>query len=146
MSGQLGVLRIISERAAIAPLRKVGPRLMVMLANQIMNVPNRTHWGESSSMGPETRYSSSSPPCSGKTGESLSTVVSMFTVDTVTKSRKAVSTRLHLRIGSQRRTLKPSGSRMAARPQSTIPWWKRRPCDQLPAGKSNEKKRRKIFE
>ena len=30
---------------AIAPLRKVGPRLRVMLENQIMKIPNATHCG-----------------------------------------------------------------------------------------------------
>jgi hypothetical protein len=33
MSGQEGLLRWISELAANAPLRKVGPRLIVMLEN-----------------------------------------------------------------------------------------------------------------
>jgi len=33
MSGQEGLLRLLSELAASAPLRNVGPRLMVMLAN-----------------------------------------------------------------------------------------------------------------
>lgn len=62
------------------------PRLIVMLANQIMNVPKSTHCGESISRGAERSSSSSSP--SGNTGESLSTVVNMFTVDTVTWGKK----------------------------------------------------------
>ena len=42
---------------------------------------------------------SASSSFSGKTGLSFSTVVSIFTVDTVTKSKKAVSTREHLFTG-----------------------------------------------
>jgi hypothetical protein len=75
-----------------------------------------------------TSSSCSSP---GKTGESLSTVVSMLTVETVTSSRKAVSTREHLLTGWQRRMLIPRGSRMAALAQSTIAWWNSSPCDHL---------------
>ena len=29
----------------MAPLRNVGPRLRVMLENQMMNTPKATHWG-----------------------------------------------------------------------------------------------------
>lgn len=61
------------------------PRLIVMLANQTMTVPKRTHCGESMRSGAERSSSSSSP--SGNTGESFSTVVSMFTVETVTCQR-----------------------------------------------------------
>jgi hypothetical protein len=86
---------------------------------------------------PLIRDSLTSSSCSspGKTGESLSTVVSMLTVETVTKSRKAVSTREHLLTGWQRRMLIPRGSRMAALAQSTIAWWNSNPCDHLWAHK-----------
>lgn len=102
---------------------------MMTLANQIMNVPNKTHWGESISNGPLT--SSSSLPSSGNMGESFRTIVSMLIVDTVTSRRKAVSSRVHFRIGSQFSMLNPNGSRIAALPQSTTPWWNSSPCDQL---------------
>ena len=45
----------LSEAVAPSCLRKVGPRLTVMLANQIMNRPNPTHCGLScahKSLGP----------------------------------------------------------------------------------------------
>lgn len=101
------------------PDKKVGPKLMVMDANHIMNVPNRTHWGESIRRG--ASVSSVSPSSSGNTGESLRTVVNMLTVATVTRSRKAVSTREHLCTGWQWRIDIPSGMRSAARAQSTAP-------------------------
>lgn len=81
-----------------------------------------THWGLSISIG---RASSSSS--SGKTGASLSTVVNRLTVETVTRSRNAVSTSEHLLTGLQCRIEVPRGMRMAARAQSTMAWWKRRP-------------------
>ena len=85
-------------------------------------MPNMTHWGLSISIG---RASSSSS--SGKTGASLSTVVNRLTVETVTRSRNAVSTSEHLLTGLQCRIEVPRGMRMAARAQSTMAWWKRRP-------------------
>ena len=85
-------------------------------------MPNMTHWGLSISIG---RASSSSS--SGKTGASLSTVVNRLTVETVTRSRNAVSTSEHLLTGLQCRIEVPRGIRMAARAQSTMAWWKRRP-------------------
>ena len=102
---------------------------MVILANQIINMPNKTHCGESMSRGAVSSESSSSS--SGNTGESLSTVVSMLTVDTVTSSRNAVSTREHLLTGWHLKMLIPSGINMAARAQSTSAWWNSRPCDHL---------------
>lgn len=80
------------------PERNVGPKLIVIEANHIMNVPNRTHCGESIRRGASvivTSFSSSS----GNTGESFNTVVSMLTVATVTRSRKAVSTKEHFCTG-----------------------------------------------
>ena len=85
-------------------------------------MPNMTHWGLSISIG---RASSSSS--SGKTGASLSTVVSRLTVETVTNSRNAVSTNEHLLTGLQCKMDVPNGIKMAARAQSTIAWWNRRP-------------------
>jgi hypothetical protein len=61
----------------------------------------------------------------------LSTVVSMLTVDTVTSSRNAVSTREHLFTGWHLKMLIPNGISMAARAQSTSAWWNRSPCDHL---------------
>lgn len=82
--------------ASVLPDKNVGPKLMVIEANQIMKVPKRTHWGESMSNGAECSVSSSS---SGNIGESFRTVVSIFTVATVTRSKKAVSTREHFCTG-----------------------------------------------
>ena len=106
-----------SALAARAPLRKVGPRLMVMEENQIMNRPKLTHWGLSF-----RRDSVSSESSSGRMGASLRTVVSRLTVETVTSRRKVVSTRAHLLIASQRNIDLPMGSKIAARAQSTTAW------------------------
>ena len=55
----------------MAPLRKVGPRLRVMLENQMMNTPKATHWG------PFLRILSESLPISsGNIGVLSSTQVS----------------------------------------------------------------------
>ena len=88
-----------------------------------MNMPKMTHCGLSMSMGSASSPSSSS----GRTGASLSTVVSRLTVETVTRSRKAVSTKEHLLTGWQLRMEVPRGMRIAALEQSTTAWWKRRP-------------------
>ena len=85
-------------------------------------MPNTTHCGLSISM---CRASSSSS--SGKTGASLSTVVSRLTVETVTSNRNAVSTNEHLLTGLQCKIDVPNGIKMAARAQSTTAWWNRRP-------------------
>lgn len=111
------------------PDRNVGPRFMVIDANQIMKVPKRTHCGESIRSG--TFIMSESLSSSGNTGESFKTVVSMFTVATVTNSKNAVSTREHFWTGWQLRMDIPSGNNKAALAQSTTPWWKRRPWDHL---------------
>ena len=71
MMGQLGSAMMSSELAASPPLRKVGPRLIVMLANQIMNRANTTHWLLSVSS-----TVMSSMESSGTMGVLLSTVVS----------------------------------------------------------------------
>ena len=83
----------------------------------IINMPNTTHCGLSISM---CRASSSSS--SGKTGASLSTVVSRLTVETVTSNRNAVSTNEHLLTGLQCKIDVPNGIKMAARAQSTTAW------------------------
>ena len=111
-----------SALAARAPLRKVGPRLMVMLENQIMKRPKLTHCGLSFS-----RESVSSESSSGRMGASLRTVVRRLTVETVTRSRKVVSTRAHLLMASQRNIDLPMGRRIAALAQSTTAWWNIRP-------------------
>lgn len=64
--------------------------------------------------------SSSSSSSPGKTGESLSTVVSMLTVETVTNNKNAVSTSEHLFTGWHLSILKPRGNSIAALAQSTI--------------------------
>ena len=92
------------------------------LTYHIINMPNTTHCGLSISM---CRASSSSS--SGKTGASLSTVVSRLTVETVTSNRNAVSTNEHLLTGLQCKIDVPNGIKMAARAQSTTAWWNRRP-------------------
>ena len=61
----------------------------------------------------------------------LNTMVSRLMVDTVTSSRKAVSTREHLATGSQSKMERPRGIKMAALEQSTNAWWNSRPCDHL---------------
>lgn len=118
-----------------SPDKNVGPKLIVIDANQIINVPNRTHCGESISSGASESAADEISPAasssSGKIGESLSTVVSMLTVATVTKRRKAVSTREHFWTGWQWRIETPRGRRRAALAQSTAPWWKSRPWDHL---------------
>ena len=111
-----------SALAARAPLRKVGPRLMVMLENQIMKRPKETHCGLSF-----RRERVSSVSSSGRMGASLRTVVRRLTVETVTRRRKVVSTRAHLLMASHRNIDLPMGSRMAARAQSTTAWWNIRP-------------------
>lgn len=95
---------------------------IVKSTHHIMNMPKKTHWGLSISMGIASSSSSS-----GKTGASFSTVVNKFTVETVTRSRKAVSTREHLFTGLQYRMEVPRGIRIAALAQSTIAWWNRSP-------------------
>ena len=52
----------------------------------------------------------------------MRTVVKRLTVDTVTSSRKAVSTREHLFTGLQWRIEVPRGMSMAALAQSTMAW------------------------
>ena len=91
--------------------------MMVMLENQIMKRPKLTHCGLSFS-----RESVSSESSSGRMGASLRTVVRRLTVDTVTRSRKVVSTRAHLLMASQRNIDLPMGRRMAALAQSTTAW------------------------
>ena len=49
------------------------------------------------------------------------------TVDTVTRRRKAVSTREHLLIASHKKIDLPMGSSIPARAQSTIAWWNIKP-------------------
>ena len=61
----------------------------------------------------------------------LNTMVSRLMVDTVTSSRKAVSTREHLATGSQSKMERPRGIKMVALEQSTNAWWNSRPCDHL---------------
>lgn len=97
----------------------MGPKLIVIDANQIINVPNRTHCGESIKRGTSDKESLSSS--SGNTGESFNTVVNIFTVATVTRRRKAVSTREHFCTGWQCNIETPNGSRSAALAQSTAP-------------------------
>ena len=117
--GHDGCSMCASALAASAPLRKVGPRLMVMLENQIMNRPKETHCGLSF-----RRERVSSESSSGRMGASLRTVVRRLTVETVTRRRKVVSTSAHLLMASQRKMDLPMGSRMAALAQSTTAWWK----------------------
>lgn len=93
---------------------------MVIEANQIIEVPNNTHCGESMSRGASVIILSASSS-SGKTGESFNTVVSIFTVATVTSNRNAVSTNEHLCTGWQWSIDVPRGSRRAALAQSTAP-------------------------
>ena len=66
-----------SALAARAPLRKVGPRLMVMELNQIMNNPNATHCGLSFTSSSVSMSASSRSL--GTTGVALRTVVSRLT-------------------------------------------------------------------
>ena len=47
----------------------------------------------------------------------MRTVVRRFTVETVTRSRKVVSTRAHLLMASQRKNDLPMGNNIAALPQ-----------------------------
>lgn len=84
--------------------------------------------GESISSG---NIKSVSSPHSGNTGLSFSTIVSILTVETVTNSKKAVSTKEHLFIGWHLRILEPSGKRMAALEQSMNAWWNNSPWDHL---------------
>ena len=100
----------------MAPLKNVGPKLIVIEANQIMKAPKRTHWGESIKS-PIVRKSESS----GVTGASFNTIVKRLIVETVTKRRNVVSKRLHLGSFSQLRMEFPMGRSKADRPQSTIP-------------------------
>lgn len=103
-------------------LLKPGPESKIICAHHIINMPNMTHWGLSINMGKASSSSSS-----GKTGASLSTVVSRLTVDTVTSRRNAVSTSEHLLTGLQCKMEVPRGIKMAARAQSTMAWWNKRP-------------------
>ena len=75
--GHEGSLICSSALAARAPLRKVGPRLMVMELNQIMNNPNATHCGLSFTSSSVSMSASSRSL--GTTGVALRTVVSRLT-------------------------------------------------------------------
>ena len=97
-------------------------QVLILTTHHIINMPNITHCGLSISMGIASSSSSS-----GKTGASLSTVVSRLTVETVTSKRNAVSTNEHLLTGLQCKMEVPRGIKMAALAQSTMAWWKRRP-------------------
>ena len=94
----------------------------LVFTHHIINMPKMTHWGLSINIG---RASSSSS--SGKTGASLSTVVKRLTVDTVTRSKNAVSTSEHFGTFWQCKMDVPKGTNMAALAQSTMAWWNRRP-------------------
>lgn len=63
----------------------------------------------------------SSESSSGRMGASLRTVVRRFTVDTVTRRRKVVSTRAHLLMASHRKKDLPIGNNMAALQQQASP-------------------------
>ena len=76
-SGHEGSSMWRSALAASAPLRKVGPRLMVMEENQIMKRPKATHCGVSRTTSPGSSSPSSSSV--GITGVAFSTVVRRFT-------------------------------------------------------------------
>ena len=90
-------------------------QVLILTTHHIINMPNITHCGLSISMGIASSSSSS-----GKTGASLSTVVSRLTVETVTSKRNAVSTNEHLLTGLQCKMEVPRGIKMAALAQSTM--------------------------